>query len=98
MLQANYVPERFGAEYMRTTVYMTNKLSQSKLRFTSPFEKLWKIKPTVSRFHVFGCICYVFVPDHLRSKFDKKAIGYIFVGKKRIENNLSLLHVNKRGF
>lgn len=29
---------------------------------------------------VFGFVCYVFVPDHLRSKFDKKAIRCIFVG------------------
>ncbi|CAL9028389.1 unnamed protein product, partial [Prunus brigantina] len=38
------------------------------------------MKPTVSYFRVFGCVCYVFVPSHLRSKFDKKAIRCIFVG------------------
>ncbi|KAE8736044.1 hypothetical protein F3Y22_tig00000218pilonHSYRG00253 [Hibiscus syriacus] len=34
----------------------------------------------VSYFRVFGCVCYVFVPDHLRSKFDKKVVRCIFVG------------------
>lgn len=34
----------------------------------------------VSHLKVFGCVCYVFVPDHLRSKFEKKAIRCIFVG------------------
>lgn len=34
----------------------------------------------MSHFWVFECVCYVFVPDHLRSKFDKKAIRCIFVG------------------
>ncbi|CAH1416745.1 unnamed protein product [Lactuca virosa] len=38
------------------------------------------MKPTVSYFRVFGCVCYVFVPSHLRSKFDKKAVRCIFVG------------------
>ena len=38
------------------------------------------MKPTVSYFRVFGYVCYVFVSDHLRSKFDKKAVKYIFVG------------------
>ncbi|KAJ4715914.1 Retrovirus-related Pol polyprotein from transposon TNT 1-94 [Melia azedarach] len=65
---------------MRTAAHVINRLPQARLRFTSPFEKLWKVKPTVSHFRVFGCICYVFVPDHLRSKFDKKAIRCIFVG------------------
>ncbi|KAH0686945.1 hypothetical protein KY284_017498 [Solanum tuberosum] len=36
--------------------------------------------PTVSHFRVFGCVCYVFVPDHLRNRFDKKVVRCIFVG------------------
>jgi hypothetical protein len=38
------------------------------------------VKPVASRLKVFGCVCYVFVPDHLQSKFEKKAIWCIFVG------------------
>ncbi|KAM1296015.1 hypothetical protein TB1_015131 [Malus domestica] len=38
------------------------------------------MNPTVSYFRVFGGVCYVFVPSHLRSKFDKKAVRCIFVG------------------
>ena len=34
----------------------------------------------VSHLKVFGCVCYVFVPDHLRRKFEKKDIQCIFVG------------------
>ena len=34
----------------------------------------------VSHLKVFGCVCYVFVPDNLRSKFEKKAIWCIVVG------------------
>ena len=30
------------------------------------------MKPTVSHFKVFGCVCYVFVPGYLRSKFEKR--------------------------
>ncbi|KAE8733549.1 hypothetical protein F3Y22_tig00001120pilonHSYRG00173 [Hibiscus syriacus] len=64
----------------RKTAFVINRLPQPRLGFVSPFEKLWNIKPTVSYFRVFGCVCYVFVPDHLRSKFDKKAVRCIFVG------------------
>ncbi|KAE8671632.1 hypothetical protein F3Y22_tig00111941pilonHSYRG00018 [Hibiscus syriacus] len=80
MLHANNVPGRFWAEAMRTAAFVINRLPQPRLGFVSPFEKLWNIKPTVSYFRVFGCVCYVFVPDHLRSKFDKKVVRCIFVG------------------
>ena len=74
MLHAKNVPGKFWAECMRTAAYVINRLPQAKLGFISPFEKLWGSKPTVGHFRVFGCVCYVFVPSHLRSKFDKKAI------------------------
>ncbi|KAF7836005.1 Retrovirus-related Pol polyprotein from transposon TNT 1-94 [Senna tora] len=80
MLHAKNVPPRFWAECMKTTVHIINRLPQAKLGFVSPYEKLWRVKPTVSHFRVFGCVCYAFVPDHLRSKFDKKAVRCIFVG------------------
>lgn len=74
------VPGRFWAECMTTAAHIINRLPQENLGFISPYEKLWKIKPAVGHFKVFGCVCYVFVPDHLRTKFDKKAIRCIFVG------------------
>ncbi|KAF7822713.1 uncharacterized protein G2W53_020857 [Senna tora] len=67
-------------ECMKTTVHIINRLPQANLGFVSSYEKLWQVKPTVSHFRVFGCVCYAFVPDHLRSKFDKKAVRCIFVG------------------
>ena len=80
MLHAKNVPGRFWAEATRTAANVINKLPQPRLGFISPFETLWDVKPTVSYFRVFGCVCYVFVPSHLRSKFDKKAVTCIFVG------------------
>ncbi|KAL5769820.1 hypothetical protein ACOSP7_013974 [Xanthoceras sorbifolium] len=80
MLHAKNIPRRFWAEAMRTAAHVINKLPQPRLEFVSPYEKLWDKKPTVSYLRVFGCVCYVFVPDHLRSKIDKKAIRCIFVG------------------
>ncbi|KAM2243153.1 hypothetical protein PS2_009934 [Malus domestica] len=80
MLHAKNVSGRFWAEAMRIAAFGINRLPQPRLEFVSPFEKLWNIKPTVSYFRVFGCVCYVFVPNHLRSKFDKKAVRCIFVG------------------
>lgn len=80
MLHAKNVPPKFWSECMKTVAHVINKLPQPKLGFVSPYEKLLDLKPTVSHFRVFGCVCYVFVPDHLRSKFDKKAVRCIFLG------------------
>ena len=65
---------------MRTAAHVINKLPQPKLGFVSPFEILWDMKPKISYFRAFGCVCYVFVLDHLCSKFDKKTVKCIFVG------------------
>jgi len=80
MLHAKNVPRRFWAEAMKIAAYVINRLPQQRLCFLSPFEKLWNMKPVVSYFRVFGCVCYVFISDHLRSKIDKKAMKCIFVG------------------
>ena len=79
MLYAKNVPGRFWVECMRTTAYIINRLPHQKLGFKSPHELLWKVKPVVSHLKVFDYVCYMFVPDRLRSKFEKKAIQCIFV-------------------
>ncbi|KAE8702164.1 protein TOPLESS [Hibiscus syriacus] len=48
MLHEKNVPGRFMAEAMRTAAFVINRLPQQRLRFVSPFEKLWNMKPTVS--------------------------------------------------
>ncbi|GKV08051.1 hypothetical protein SLEP1_g19738 [Rubroshorea leprosula] len=80
MLHAKNVPPRFWAECMKTAAHVINRLPQATLGFISPFEKLWNIKPVVSHFRVFGSVCYVFVPEAQRTKFDKKAVRCIFLG------------------
>lgn len=80
MLHAKNIPGRFWAECMRTAAYVINRLPQPKLGFKSPHEMLWREKLTVSHLKVFGYVCYMFVLDHLRSKFEKKVIRCIFVG------------------
>lgn len=63
---------------MMTEAHVINRLPQAKLGFLSPYQVLYKREPTISHFRVFGCVCYVFVPDQLRTKLEKKAIrcGY----------------------
>lgn len=83
MFHAKNVPGRLRQKrWVRLHLWSIDFLSKGYV-FLSPCEKLWIMKPTVSYFRVFGCVCYVFVADHLRSKMDKKAIRCIFVGYDR---------------
>lgn len=90
MLHAKNVPEKFQTEVLRIAAYVINRLPQKKLEFIPPNEKLQNTKRTVGFFRVFGCFCYVFVPDQLYNKFDKKVVKCILAGydnkKKRDEN------------
>ena len=79
MLHAKNVLSCFRAEFMKTVIYATNRLPQAKLGVIS-HHKLWNVKPTLIHFSIFGCVRYVFIPNHLRSKFDTKVIHYIFMG------------------
>ena len=65
-------------EAMRNASYVMNKHPQQRLGFLSLFEKLWNMKANVSYFRVFGCVCYVFIPNQLCSKLGK-IFKYIFI-------------------
>ena len=65
---------------MTTVAHVINRMPQAKLGFQSPYQVLYKKKPTITHFRVFGCVCYVFVPEQMRTKMEKKAIRCIFVG------------------
>jgi len=80
MLHTKNVPGCFWVDAMRTTAFFIHRFPQKRLCFISPFEKLWNMKPSISYLRVFGCVCYVFVPSHLRKKMDKRAVRCIFIG------------------
>ncbi|KAI3826790.1 hypothetical protein L1987_00846 [Smallanthus sonchifolius] len=80
MIHNKNVPGKFWAEAMRTATYVSNRLPQQGMGYESPFERLFKIKPNVIHSRVFGCVCYVFIPGHLRHKLEKKAVRCIFFG------------------
>ena len=79
LLHAKHISGQFWAEAMKIAAFVINRISQQRLSFLSPFEKLWYVKPFVSYFHAFRCVFYVFVPNHLSSHMDKKVVRCIFV-------------------
>lgn len=80
MIHDKNVPGRFWAESMKTATYVINQIPQQGLQYVSPFEKLFNTKPNVIHLRVFSFVCYLFIPNHLRHKPEKKAVRCIFVG------------------
>ncbi|KAD2394436.1 hypothetical protein E3N88_41413 [Mikania micrantha] len=80
LIHSKNLPGRFWAEAMRAACYVINRVPSQSLGYVSPYEKLTRSKPNVSYLRVFGCVCYVFIPAHLRHKMEKKAVRCVFVG------------------
>ena len=88
---------------VNTAVYLHNWSPTSALKNKTLFESWSGKKPNVSNLKVFGCICFVHTPDHLRKKLGPKSCKAIFVGypleskvyeinntKKSIDNSMAL--------
>ena len=74
------LPLKFWAEAVNTVVYLRNRSPSSYLNGRTPFEFWYNRKPDVSNLRVFGCVCYVHIPDSQRRKLDPKSYKAVFVG------------------
>ncbi|KAJ4807357.1 polyprotein [Rhynchospora pubera] len=74
------LPNEFWAEAVGTAVFLLNRAPTKALNEATPIEVWSGKKPDVSNLKVFGCVAYVFVEKHLRSKLDDKATKLIFIG------------------
>ena len=76
------LPMSFWLDAVLTRQYLINRLPTSTLPDdTTPFEILTNgRKPDLSHLWVWGCDCYVAVPDELRGKAGSKRFRAIFVG------------------
>ncbi|MCO5561027.1 hypothetical protein L7F22_014648 [Adiantum nelumboides] len=80
MMNEMNMPLTYWAEAVHTTVHIMNRTPTAAIREISPYERLYGIKPTVSYMKVFGCVCYVHVPNEARKKMEPKAVKCIFLG------------------
>ena len=76
------LPMSFWLDAMLTRQYLVNRLPTSTLSTNvTPYEVLMcGRKPDLSHLRVWGCDCYVAVPNELRSKAGSKRYRAIFVG------------------
>ncbi|CAN0870173.1 Retrovirus-related Pol polyprotein from transposon TNT 1-94 [Linum grandiflorum] len=86
LLFTNQVPKHLWGEAVLTATYLINRLPSRILQFQTPREVLIQTYPHVQAYisdlepRVFGCVAFVHVHKHQRSKLDPRAQKCIFIG------------------
>ena len=93
MMNEKGLPKYFWAEAVHTAVHILNRCPTKALKDKTPDEALSGIKPSVSHFKIFGCICYVYVPAEKRTKFDEKSQKCVFLGYSDVTKRYRFLDV-----
>ena len=74
----------FWPEAVATAAYLTNRLPSKPLHYKTPLATLASfvsIPPSHSlQPRVFGCVVYVHLPPHTRTKLEPRALKCVFVG------------------
>ena len=74
------MPFRFWWDAIHTAVYQINRSPTPVLKFVSPYEKLFKHKPDYSFLKCFSYLCYPYLRDFNKHKFDFHTRKCIFIG------------------
>lgn len=96
MLHDKGLPKSFWAEAANTAIFLQNRLPSVAVEDKTPFEAWYGYIPSLSFLKVFGCLCFVHVPQVKRDKLDKKAIPGIFVGYSKISKAYKVYHPQTR--
>ena len=80
MISDSNLPKSFWAEAISTANYVINRSPSQALGNKTPFECLFKCKPNVGHFKVFGSKAFCHIPKDERKKLDFKSRPAIFLG------------------
>lgn len=80
MLTEKKVPKTFWPKAVNWSVHILNRSPTFTLKNSTPKEAWSGHKPSVEHFRVFGCLAYVHVPDHKRSKLEDKSMKCVLLG------------------
>jgi len=56
----------------------------------TPKEAWSRVNPSIKYFRVFGCLCYVHVPDAKRTKLDDKSLCCVLLGVSEVSKAYKL--------
>ncbi|XP_074314573.1 uncharacterized protein LOC141649792 [Silene latifolia] len=76
------LPIKFWGDSVLTATYLINKMPTAILHWKTPFEVLFKRKPTYDELRVFGCQCFAPIAKSVtgKDKFAVKARKCLFIG------------------
>lgn len=80
MLMAKGLHKKFWAEAVHTALYLLNRCPTKAVKNLTPIEAWSGIKPTAVHLKVFGCICYMHIPEQKRHKLEEKSTKGVFLG------------------
>ncbi|KAG2854246.1 hypothetical protein PC114_g28680 [Phytophthora cactorum] len=93
MLNHAKLDKRFWAEAAMTAIYVKNRLPSPKIEHKTPFEIVYKSKPSVKHMRVFGCRTYILTPKEKRLKWDPKARAGLFLGYEEVSKAYRLYDI-----
>ena len=81
MMVSSGVSGRFWGEAVMCACYLRNRSPSRVLTEEKTPEQMWSgWKPSVAHLKVFGCKCYVWIPEKDRKKMDERSWTGMFVG------------------
>ena len=101
LIGANMKPH-WWEEAITTAVYLLNRVPISVLNFQTPLDKLATYMDIPSHLtippRVFGCVAFVNLQKHLRTKLDPCALKCVFVGYHPFQKGYRCYHLTTRKF
>ena len=90
------LPKQFWAKAAHTAVFLLNRLPTKAVTDKTPYEAWYGFKHSLKNLKIFGCLCFVYVPQIKMDKLDKKVEVGIFVGYSTISKAYRIFQPNTK--
>jgi hypothetical protein len=78
------LPARFWARAVSHAGFVWNRSNIAPATGMTPYEAVFKKKPSLEHLSVFGCDCYFHIPKEERNTFDAKMVPGIYLGQDHL--------------